>query len=219
MRKKVEFICPDGSRGDGYLSMAADPRAGVIVLQEWWGLNDQILAVADRFAAAGYAALVPDLYRGRVTDDANEANHIMTGLDWVGAVEVEVRGALNYLKGIVPRVAVSGFCMGGALSIIAGAKLAECDAVVCFYGIPPAEQADARTLKVPFLGHFATRDKWYPPETVDGLATALAASASPHEIYNYDAEHAFFNETGPAYDANAAEAAWARTQTFLQARL
>ncbi len=94
-------------------------------MQLLWGLNDQIKGVAERFAAAGFTALAPDLYGGRVTAVPDEANHLMEGLDWVGATEVEVRGALQYLKARLERAAVMGFCMGGALTVIAAAKLAE----------------------------------------------------------------------------------------------
>lgn len=219
MAGRVKFDCPNGTRADGYLSSGPKACAGVVVLQEWWGLNEQICAVADRCAAEGYAALVPDLYDGRVTDDADEANHMMSGLDWVGAVDVEVAGALHYLKAAVPRVAVMGFCMGGALSIIAGVKLATCDAVVCYYGIPPDNQADPGTIRVPLLGHFAKRDTWYPPAAVDALEASLEKSGVRHEIHSYDADHAFFNEAGTAYDAVAADLAWGRTRDFLRTHL
>ena len=103
MGHPVTFRCPGGSACGGYLAEAADATdstVGIVVLQEWWGLNDQIRGVAERFAAAGITALAPDLYRGRVTADPDEANHLMTGLDWPGACEVEVRGALRHLRSL-----------------------------------------------------------------------------------------------------------------------
>ncbi len=91
MGRMITFACPDGSEARGYLSESAGARAGVVVLQEWWGLNPQIEGVVEHFAVAGFTALAPDLYGGRVTTEPDEANHLMTGLDWTGATEVEIR--------------------------------------------------------------------------------------------------------------------------------
>lgn len=219
MGGRITFECPGGSQAGGYLATASDAKAGVIVLQEWWGLNPQICDVADRFAQEGFTALAPDLYHGRVTQDPDEANHMMTGLDWVGATQVEVQGALSHLKQTVAKAAVMGFCMGGALTVIAGVQLKDCDAAVCYYGIPPAEQADPADMAVPFQGHFATQDHWCTPDAVDGFEAAIANSAGPHELHRYDAQHGFFNDTVSAYDADATELSWQRTMTFLKAHL
>jgi carboxymethylenebutenolidase len=219
MAGTVGFDCPGGGSAEGYLARPARARAGVVVIQEWWGLNKQICGVADRFAAAGYAALAPDLYHGRVTAEPDEANHLMSGLDWVGATEVEVAGALRHLKATHGKVAVMGFCMGGALAVIAGVKLVECDAAVCFYGIPPIEQADPAAMRVPFQGHFANLDDWCTPAAADALEQALAAGGKLHEIHRYQARHGFFNETSPAHDAAASALAWERTLAFLGAHL
>ena len=107
MGEMIRFSCPGGGQAEGYLAKATEPKVGVIVIQEWWGLNEQIKGVAERFAAAGYSALAPDLYRGRVTTEPDEANHLMEGLDWVGATEEEVRGAAQFLKASCAQVAVS----------------------------------------------------------------------------------------------------------------
>ncbi len=219
MGETITFACPDGSEGTGHLAVAEGATAGVVVLQEWWGLNDQIRGVAERFAAAGYTALAPDLYEGRVTGDPDEAGHMMDGLDWVGATRVEVRGALQHLKATLPKVAVMGFCMGGALTVIAAAKLEECDAAVCYYGIPPKDQTDPAEVCVPFQGHFANGDDWCTPAAVDELAAAMAAGGVNHEIHRYEAAHAFSNETVEAYDAATAAQSWTRTLAFLQANL
>ncbi|MBP5857760.1 dienelactone hydrolase family protein [Marivibrio halodurans] len=216
MGDMIKFDCPEGHQADGYLAEAENPKGAVVVIQEWWGLNDQIKGVADRFAAEGYTALAPDLFAGRIAGDADEANHIMTNLDWVGAVDQEVKGAARLLKGKADKVAVMGFCMGGALSIIAGVKLDECDAAICYYGIPPKEQADPRQMRVPFQAHFATNDGWCTPEAIGALEQALKESPAPVvEIHRYDGEHAFFNETSDVYDKNAAETSWDRTIAFL----
>jgi carboxymethylenebutenolidase len=219
MGRTITFACPDGSEGTGYLAEGEGATAGVVVLQEWWGLNDQIRGVAERFAVAGYTALAPDLYDGRVTGDPDEAGHMMEGLDWVGATEVEVRGALQHLKVRLPKAVCMGFCMGGALTVIAAAKLAECDAAVCYYGIPPRDQANPGDVRVPFQGHFANDDDWCTPAAVDEVAAAMAAGGVNHEIHRYDAAHAFFNETVDAYDTEAAVQSWTRTLAFLRTSL
>lgn len=216
MGQLITFQRPDGQDASGYLAEAESPKGSVVVIQEWWGLNDQIKGVADRFAAAGYTALAPDFYAGRVTQDPDEANHMMTGLDWGGAVEQETRGAVRHLKHMGGKVAVMGFCMGGALTIIAGVKVAECDAAVCYYGIPPKEAADPADMKVPFQGHFATQDDWCTPEAVAQLKEDMAAVTSPVEIHSYEGEHGFFNETrAEVHVRNASELSWERTIDFL----
>ncbi len=199
----------------GYLAKAASNGPAIIVLQEWWGLNDQIKGVADRFAAAGYTALAPDLYEGRVTQDADEANHMMDGLDWVGATETDVAGALAYLRGNHDKVAVMGFCMGGALTVIAGVKLPGCDAAVCYYGIPPEDQADPAAMACPFQGHFAKLDEWCTAAAADALEASLANSSATYEMHRYEGDHAFFNEESDVFDKVDAELSWQRTIAFL----
>ena len=115
MGTMIEFARPDGGRTKGYLATAGQGRPGVVVIQEWWGLNDQICGVADRFARAGYNALAPDLYKGRVTTEPDEANHLMTGLDFADATHQDLRGAAQHLQAQSGKVAVMGYCMGGAL--------------------------------------------------------------------------------------------------------
>ena len=208
----------DGT-ADGYLATSVGARHGIVVIQEWWGLNDQIKGVADRFAAAGYHALAPDLYAGRVTQDPDEANHMMTGMDWDGAYR-DVRGAVQRLKQDCDKVAVMGFCMGGAVTIVAGVRIPECDAAVCYYGIPGKEFADPKEMAVPFLGHFASEDDWCTPEAVAALKADLAGVSTPVEVHVYDGkQHAFFNEVSDAYDKDAAELSWDRTMTFLNAQM
>ena len=181
MGEMITITTADGDM-DGYIARPSDARAGVIVLQEWWGLNDQIKRVADRFAEAGYAALAPDLYRGRVTQDPDEANHMMTGLDWVGATETDVAAATKHLRRDVDKVAVMGFCMGGALTVIAGVKLAGCDAAVCYYGIPPVEQADPAQMRGQGLDAHAVgalREREGPGEPVSSIIPRALTSFTP----------------------------------------
>ncbi|HTZ36818.1 MAG TPA: dienelactone hydrolase family protein [Stellaceae bacterium] len=213
----IEFARPDGGTSKGYLATVSRGAPGIVVIQEWWGLNDQICGVADRFARAGYNALAPDLYKGRLTAVPDEANHLMSSLDFADATHQDLRGAVRHLQGSSGKVAVMGFCMGGALTVAACVHIPECTAGVCFYGIPPAEFADPAKIAVPFQGHFANRDDWCTPAAVDALETAML-TARP-EIYRYDAAHAFFNERSPAYDVACAGQAWDRMAAFLKAKL
>jgi carboxymethylenebutenolidase len=218
----TDFARPDGTATRGYLAMAGHGRPGIVVIQEWWGLNDQICGVADRFARAGYNALAPDLYKGRVTTEPDEANHLMTGLDFPFATHQDLRGAALELQQQSGKIAVMGFCMGGALTIAAAVHIHEVDAAVCFYGIPSKDFADPAKMRVPFQGHFANRDDWCTPAAVDDLDETLKATKATgvkHEIYRYDAAHAFFNERSPAYDLASANQAWDRMSAFLKAQI
>jgi carboxymethylenebutenolidase len=215
----IDFARPDGKATRGYLAMAGRGRPGVVVIQEWWGLNDQICGVADRFARLGYNALAPDLYRGRLTTSVDEANHLMQGLDFPDATHQDLCGAAQALQRHGGKIAVMGFCMGGALTVAAAVHVAEIAAAVCFYGIPPKDFADPARLRVPFQGHFANRDDWCTPAAVDALEKALQATGSRPEIYRYDAAHAFANERSAAYDVGCANQAWDRMSAFLEARI
>lgn len=216
----IEFALPGGGSAKGHLARAVDSKGGIVVVQEWWGLNDQMRGVADRFAAAGYTALAPDLYEGRMTAVPDEAEHLMDGLDWAAATDRELRGALQFLKATDDRVAVTGYCLGGALTVAAGVRLEEADVAICYYGTPPIEVADPAKMRVPFQGHFATEDHWCLPAAVDALEAALKGAGATHEIYRYDAKHAFANEDEPdIYDAAKTEQAWQRGLAFLKAHL
>jgi carboxymethylenebutenolidase len=218
MGAMTEFSRPDGGKTKGYLASAGAGRPGIVVIQEWWGLNDQICGVADRFARAGYNALAPDLYKGRLTAVPDEANHLMSNLNFPDATHQDLRGAVQHLKSQGSgKVAVMGFCMGGALTVASAVHVPEIAAGVCFYGIPPKEFADPAKIAVPFQGHFANQDDWCTPAAVDALETAMQGSKP--EIYRYAAAHAFFNERSAAYDVACANQAWERMAAFLKAKL
>jgi carboxymethylenebutenolidase len=229
MSKSVSFVRPDGRSVDGYLAEPAGAAGapGIVVIQEWWGLNDQIRGVADKLAAAGYRALVPDLYRGKVALEANEADHLMKGLNFGDAAGQDVRGAVQYLKGSGSvKVGVTGFCMGGALTLLAACNVPEADAAVIWYGYPPLEFVDASRIKVPLMGHWATDDAAFAIGGVDTLEGKLRAAGVAYEFFRYDCKHAFANETADSknlpilkYDAKAAELAWRRTMEFLARHL
>jgi carboxymethylenebutenolidase len=224
MGNLVNFQRPDGQTVQGYL---AEPLLGsggpaVVVIQEWWGLNDQIRGVADRLAAAGYQALVPDLYRGKSTVEAEEASHLMTGLNFGDAASQDIRGAVQFLKTRASKVGVTGFCMGGALTLLALTQTPEVDAGVVWYGCPPLEYIDASKITAPVMGHWATQDEFFKIDTVDALEAKLRAAGIAPEFHRYLAHHAFANETavGPGripatqYDPVWASQAWDRTLRF-----
>jgi carboxymethylenebutenolidase len=224
MGTNVEFKRPDGQTVRGYLAEPASAKGapGVVVLQEWWGVNAQIKGVADRFADAGYLALVPDLYRGKSTVEAAEAEHLMTNLNFGDAAGQDVRGAVQFLKSRCAKVGVTGFCMGGALTLLAAVNVPEADAAVVWYGFPPLEYIDASKIKIPLLGHYATRDVPFPIATVDQLEAKLRDAKVNFEFHRYDAMHAFANETQVGanrlpiteYQPEAAATAWERTLDF-----
>ena len=221
MGEHITFVRQDGQTCPGYAAGSDQPDApGLVVIQEWWGLNAQIKQTADRFAAAGFRVVVPDLYRGKVTTVADEANHLMSELDWAGAV-MDVAGALAHLKAGGEQAGVLGFCMGGALTLIAAANVPAADAAVCFYGIPPAEAADLSTVRIPLMCHFASDDYWCNAAAVDALEATLTAGGAPFELFRYeDTKHAFFNEARPeVFAPAAAELAFARSVEFLKSKL
>ncbi|KPK20170.1 MAG: carboxymethylenebutenolidase [Betaproteobacteria bacterium SG8_41] len=229
MGKMISCKRPDGQSVSGYLAEPAQGvgSPGIVVIQEWWGLNDQIKGVADKLAAAGYRALVPDLYRGKVALEANEAEHLMTNLNFGDAAGQDVRGAVQHLKASgSAKVGVTGFCMGGALTLLAAVNVPEADAGVVWYGYPPLEYVDASKIKAPLLAHWATDDAAFPIAKVDELEKMLQGANVTFEFHRYNAKHAFANETADSknlpilkYDPKAAELAWRRTMDFLARHL
>ena len=220
----VSFDRPDGKSVQGYLAEPSQNSnaPAIVVIQEWWGLNAQIRGVADRLALAGYQALVPDLYRGKLTVEAEEAHHLMSGLDFGDAASQDIRGAVQYLKKRASKVGVTGFCMGGALTMLALTQSPEIDAGVVWYGCPPLEYIDASKIRAPLQAHWATQDQFFTIETIDLLEEKLRAAGTRFDFHRYLAQHAFANETaaGPGrlpatqYDAVWAQQAWDRTLRF-----
>jgi carboxymethylenebutenolidase len=224
MATTVTFKRPDGQIVQGYL---AEPElvagaAAVVVIQEWWGVNEQIRGVADRLASAGYIALVPDLYRGKSTIEAEEAHHLMTGLNFGDAASQDIRGAVQFLKTRSSKIGVTGFCMGGALTLLALCMVPELDAAVVWYGCPPLEFIDPTKIKAPLQAHWATQDEFFPIATIDLLQEKLREAGVRFDFHRYLARHAFANETavGPGripatqYDPVWSQQAWDRTFSF-----
>ena len=229
MGKMISYKRPDGQSVNGYLAEPAQgaKAPGVVVIQEWWGLNDQIKGVAERFAKAGYRALVPDLYRGKVALAANEAEHLMTNLNFGEAAGQDIRGAVQHLKATGSgKAGVTGFCMGGALTILSAVNVPEDDASVAWYGFPPLEYVNASKIKAPLMGHWAIDDVPFPIAKVDELEKRLRDAKVNFEFHRYKAKHAFANEEADAknlamlgYNREAAEQAWKRTLEFFDKNL
>ena len=220
----VEFQS-NGQTARGYLSVPeAGQGPGVIVLQEWWGLNAQLKGVADRFAAEGFVALAPDLYHGESADAPDKAGKLMMELN-IAETEKDLRGAVEYLlqddRVTSARVGTVGFCMGGMLSLYAATQNRQVGACVVFYGIHPKINPDLEKLQAPVLGFYAERDQSVPPSAVRQLESKLKELGKQVEIYIYEGtEHAFFNEQRPeVYDPQAAEDAWRRTIDFYRQHL
>ena len=230
MGSTIQFKRPDGKDVDGYLAEPAgdgNNAPGIVVIQEWWGLNDQIRGVADRLAAAGYRALVPDLYRGKLGLKAEEAKHLMDGLDFADAASQDIAGAVAHLKGSgSAKVGVTGFCMGGALTLLSAVFVPGMDAGVVWYGYPPLEYIDPAKITAPLMGHFALEDEAFPIAKVDELEEKFKAAQVQFEFHRYPAKHAFANEEADSkglamlkYDAALAEHAWNRTMAFFDTHL
>jgi len=219
MGEMMEVKRLDGKTCPAYFTAAKKANApGFVCIQEYWGLNEQIKKTADRLAQAGYRTIVPDLYRGKLATAADEANHLMSNLNFPDAAEQDIRGAIEHLKqGSKNKVAVGGFCMGGALTLLAALRVPEMDAGACFYGLAPVEPAEFKKIKIPLICHFANQDDWCTPAKVAELENMLKQSKSKFEIYRYDAKHAFMNELRPeVYDAASAKLAWDRTLSLLK---
>ncbi len=198
----------------------AAANAAVILIQEWWGINDHIRDLAGRYARQGFMCVAPDLYRGKVTRDAQEASRLMhelaiaDGLDTIRRTLSEVESRYG-----VTRVGITGYCMGGTFALRAACEINRLAAAAPFYGDIPEEEILAQ-LSVPTLFIAGKRDNWITPEKVKGLEDAARHHGLPVEVVSYDADHAFFNDTRPeVYNKGAAEDAWRRVLAHFREHL
>ncbi len=215
----------DYGPGRGYLARpAGTPRAGLVVIHEWWGLNDNIREMSNRLAAEGYLALAVDLYEGNVAGDPAEARTLMQALmrDEARAGR-HLGAALRWLEdeGGVDEVGSIGWCLGGAMSLRLALQMPEdLDAAVIYYGRLVTDPAELAPLRMPILGIFGGQDRGIPVESVREFEMALQALGKTHEIVIYDdADHAFANPSGTRYQPEAAADAWQRTLAFLDEHL
>ena len=190
------------------------------MIQEWWGINDHIRDLAGRHAGAGYLCVAPDLYRGRVTKDKEEASALMHALAIDDGMET-IRKAMDAARDTyqVDQFVVTGYCMGGTFAMQAACDITELKAAAPFYGDIPAEDV-LKNLKVPTLFIAGKRDAWINPEKVNGLKEVAAKYNLPVETISYDADHAFFNDTRPdVYNPEAASDAWQKVQEHFRKHL
>lgn len=194
----------------------------VIVIHEWWGLNQQIRGVARKLAQEGYVAIVPDLYHGPPADDPELAHELMRGLDEERALtDIEAAAAWlrsqSRVKG--DRIGVIGFCMGGRFSELFAMR-SRVAASVMFYGRPETGASALARLGAPLQGHFGGADRGIGQDQVEALKAGLAKAGKTAEIHVYPgAGHAFMNDTRDSYHVDAAKLAWARTLQFFQKHL
>jgi carboxymethylenebutenolidase len=195
-------------------------NAAVVLIQEWWGINDHIRDIAGRYAQEGYLCVAPDLYRGRVARDAQEASALMNALAIADGMET-IRKASDEAKRTynVQKIGISGYCMGGTFALRAACEIGELSAAAPFYGDVPEEDVLTR-LAVPTLFIAGNRDGWITPEKVNALKEAARKHNLPVEVVSYDADHAFFNDTRPeVYNREAAADAWRRVLELFRKHL
>ena len=220
----VEFP-GDGTSALGYLAhpKSEGPFPGIVVLQEWWGLDGHIQQVTERFAQEGFVALAPDLYRGQVATEPDEAQKLALELNRHHALK-DVQGAVDYLvdhSQVKPnKVGVIGFCMGGGIAAMMSSQGQHLGAVAVFYGgrgnpKDPELSEAIKATAVPFLGIYGEKDESVPLDYVRWLDSKLGEFNKPHQIVIYPgAPHAFFNDTREAYRPEAAADAWQKTLTW-----
>jgi len=192
----------------------------VIVIQEWWGLNDHIKDIANRYADSGFIAIAPDLYRGKVASDSAQASQMMHDLSSEDGLDT-IKNAIDAasLTYDISHFGITGYCMGGSFTLLAACELEGLSAAAPFYGDIPGEDV-LKKLTVPTLFISGTRDGWITPEKVAQLENAADRLGLPVESVKYDADHAFFNNTRPdVYDETAAHDAWSRVIAFFNDNL
>ncbi len=208
-----------------YLSLPATgkpPFPAIVVIHEWWGLNDHIKHWADRLAADGYAALAVDLYGGRVANNPDSAMAYMKRVDQKRATAT-LLAAHKFLAGDArvraARRASIGWCFGGGQSLRLAIAAPDLDAAVMYYGFPVDDPKELGKIKAHLLGIFGNKDQAIPPAAVDAFETTLVKADAAYQIRRYDAEHAFANPSSARYDQASATSAWNEVRAFLDEHL
>ena len=192
-------------------------QAAILLIQEYWGINQHIRDIAGRYANEGYLCVAPDLYRGRLAKDTAEASALMQALAIEDGIET-IRKAMDAAESTyqVKNFAITGYCMGGTFALRAACEIPELKAAAPFYGDIPEEET-LKKLTAPTLFIAGKRDAWINEKKVNGLKEFAAKYNLPIEVISYDADHAFFNDTRPeVYDAEAAADAWRRVQAHFR---
>ncbi len=196
------------------------PSPAVLLVHEWWGLNDQIKSVAAELAKEGYVALAVDLYDGQTSKTPDGARALMQKVDPAVATDT-LASWVAWLRGhdkTTQKLGTVGWCFGGGWSLNASIA-APVDATIVYYGQVSRTADDLKSLQGPVLGHYATRDKWITRDMVSGFETAMEAAGKTYESHWYEADHAFANPTNARYDEEDAKLAWQRTLAFYAANL
>ncbi|CAK9175633.1 unnamed protein product [Ilex paraguariensis] len=217
-------VCEINQTFDAYVG-GKENASGIVVVQEWWGIDFEVKNHALKIAQfdPGYKALIPDLYRGKVGLDATEAQLMMDGLDWQGAVK-DIQASVNWLKA---NGSQKDSCMVSALAIASSVLVPGVDAVAAFCGVPSSELADPIHAKAPVQAHFGERDNlegFSDVKTAKALEEKLKASGVPYEVYLYpETGHAFMNKSpegvkrrkGMGMDDAVVELAWSRFRSWM----
>jgi carboxymethylenebutenolidase len=214
----VETLNLTTSRGPTTAYVArpdGEATAAIILIQEWWGINDHIRDIAGRYANEGYLCVAPDLYRGRLAKDSQEAAAMMNALAIDDGLESIQKAIAETEKTYsVQKFGITGYCMGGTFALRAACELTKLSAAAPFYGDTPPEEI-LKQLRIPTLFIAGTQDKWINPEKVNELKRLAEKYDLPIEIVSYEADHAFFNDTRPeVYNREAATDAWKRVLAF-----
>ena len=208
---------PGGRRISGALAMPQGmPAPTVVLIHEWWGLNDQIKAVAAEFARLGYLALAVDLMDGKVATTPEEARAQTQAVDAAAAADT-LAGWIEWLgvhDASTHKIGTVGWCFGGGWSLDASIAT-PVEATVVYYGRVNRTAADLARLKGPVLGHFATRDRFINEAMVAAWEKEMDKAGKAYTSHRYDADHAFANPTSARYDEADAKLAWERTLKFL----
>jgi carboxymethylenebutenolidase len=224
MATHLEYASTTGERLAGAHATPSGTAkvGGVVVVQEWWGLNEHIASLCDRFAQAGFVAFAPDLYHGKIAKTKEEAADMMAALDMKKAV-AEIGEAVAKVKGDARcngRVGMVGFCLGGALTLATASSLEGLAAVVPFYGVPQLAMSAYAKIKAPIQAHFAKNDDWAKPSIAEEIQRQVRAGGGQMELFLYDAGHAFMRSTDPqVHHPESARLAWTRAIAFLDEKL
>ena len=221
MRTEILSFETANGPANAYVAMPADAgNRAVLVIQEWWGLNDHIKDIANHYADEGFIAIAPDLYRGKVAKDSGEASRMMHELSIEDGIDT-IKNAINAagLSYDVSHFGITGYCMGGTFALRAACELEGISAAAPFYGDVPEDKV-LQHLTTPTIFISGTRDAWITPEKVAALEDAAERFELPIHSVKYEADHAFFNDTRPeVYDATAASDVWALVVGFFKDKL
>ncbi|HEY8076846.1 MAG TPA: dienelactone hydrolase family protein [Labilithrix sp.] len=229
MTTQVTFKSKSGQTAKGELAEPAANSGGkhgaIVLVQEWWGVDDHIKSLVDRMAKEGFLVVAPDLYHGVVVPRSkpDEAMKHMQALDTLKAVD-EIAGAVAFLKEHAHangKVGVMGFCLGGGLTLASACHIPGLSGAVAFYGTPPDEKVDWTKTTAPIMMHIAQKDEWVTVARGEDVKKKVeAAGKTKVELHTYDANHAFVNDQRPdAYSPENAKLAWERTVAFFKKHL